>query len=54
MAPDNDQTQSFVLLTSGTMVSHFRIIGRIGAGGMRASQMVKWCRRCGALFLQLM
>jgi len=32
--PDDDKTQSHVLLTSGTMVSHYRIIEKIGAGGM--------------------
>jgi serine/threonine protein kinase len=30
----NDNTQSFVALTEGTMVSHYRIIEKIGAGGM--------------------
>ncbi|PWB74348.1 hypothetical protein C3F09_04080 [candidate division GN15 bacterium] len=34
MAPDDDKTQSHVLLTAGTMVSHYRIIEKIGAGGM--------------------
>jgi Tol biopolymer transport system component len=33
MDPD-DQTRTFVPLTSGTMVSHYRIIAKIGAGGM--------------------
>ncbi len=32
--PDDDNTQSFVALTKGTMVSHYRIIDKIGAGGM--------------------
>ena len=31
---DNDKTQTHVLLTKGTMVSHYRIIEKIGAGGM--------------------
>ena len=31
---DDDNTQSFVPLTSGTMVSHYKIISKIGAGGM--------------------
>jgi len=30
----NDRTQSFVALTKGTMVSHYRIVEKIGAGGM--------------------
>ena len=34
MAPDDDKTQSFVPLTGGMMVSHYRIIEKIGAGGM--------------------
>jgi serine/threonine protein kinase/tetratricopeptide (TPR) repeat protein len=31
---DNDNTQSFVALTEGAMVSHYRILSKIGAGGM--------------------
>ncbi|HWR81897.1 MAG TPA: hypothetical protein VN285_01195 [Candidatus Deferrimicrobium sp.] len=34
MPLDNDKTQNHVPLTSGTMVSHYRIIEKIGAGGM--------------------
>ncbi len=34
MAPDDDRTQTYVPLTKGTMVSHYRIIEKIGAGGM--------------------
>jgi serine/threonine protein kinase len=34
MAPDDDKTRTYVALESGTMVSHYRIIERIGAGGM--------------------
>ncbi len=30
----DDRTQSFVALTKGTMVSHYRIVEKIGAGGM--------------------
>ena len=30
----NDNTQSFVALTKSTMVSHYRIVEKIGAGGM--------------------
>jgi len=31
---DNDKTRTHVTLTSGTMVSHYRIVEEIGAGGM--------------------
>ena len=31
---DSDKTQTHVVLTKGTMVSHYRIIEKIGAGGM--------------------
>jgi len=31
MEPDNDKTQTHVFLTKGTMVSHYRIINRVGA-----------------------
>jgi hypothetical protein len=31
---NDDKTQTHVSLTNGTMVSHYRIIEKIGAGGM--------------------
>ena len=31
---DSDRTKSFVALSAGTMVSHYRIVEKIGAGGM--------------------
>lgn len=31
---DHDHTQSFVPLTPGTLVSHYRVVKKIGAGGM--------------------
>ncbi|MCX6835996.1 MAG: protein kinase [candidate division Zixibacteria bacterium] len=34
MAPDDDKTHTYVPLISGTMISHYRTIERIGAGGM--------------------
>ncbi len=34
MKPDDDKTRTYVPLTKGTMVSHYRIIEKIGSGGM--------------------
>ena len=34
MENDDDNTQSFVALSKGTMVLHYRIAEKIGAGGM--------------------
>ncbi|UCC45013.1 MAG: serine/threonine protein kinase, partial [Candidatus Zixiibacteriota bacterium] len=34
MEPDDDRTQTHVALTRGTMVSHYQIVEKIGAGGM--------------------
>ena len=34
MQPDDDKTRTYVPLTAGTMVSHYRIVEKIGAGGM--------------------
>jgi serine/threonine protein kinase len=34
MYSDDDKTRTYVPLTNGTMVSHYRIIEKIGAGGM--------------------
>ena len=31
---DDDQTQSFVPLTKGTEIGHYKIVSKIGAGGM--------------------
>jgi len=34
MEKDDDRTRSAVMLTKGTMVSHYRIVEMIGSGGM--------------------
>jgi serine/threonine protein kinase len=34
MEPDDDKTRTHFALTKGAMVSHYRIIEKIGAGGM--------------------
>ena len=34
MEPDDDKTRTHVVLTTGAMVSHYRIVEKIGAGGM--------------------
>ncbi len=34
MQSDDDKTRTYVPLTKGTMVSHYRIVEKIGAGGM--------------------
>ncbi|MEE9442986.1 MAG: protein kinase [candidate division Zixibacteria bacterium] len=34
MEPDDDKTRTHVVLTKGTMVSHYRMVEKIGAGGM--------------------
>ena len=34
MEPDDDKTRTHIVLSQGTMVSHYRIIEKIGAGGM--------------------
>jgi serine/threonine protein kinase len=34
MEPDEDKTQTHIVLTTGTMVSQYRIIEKIGGGGM--------------------
>jgi serine/threonine protein kinase len=31
---DDDKTQTHVVLTKGTMVTHYRIVEKIGSGGM--------------------
>jgi serine/threonine protein kinase/predicted Zn-dependent protease len=34
MQPDDDKTQAVMVLTKGTVVGHYRIVEKIGAGGM--------------------
>ncbi len=38
MEQDNDNTHTYVVLTKDTMVSHYQIVEKIGAGGMRKHQ----------------
>ena len=37
MSRDDDKTQTHLILAKGTMLSHYRIIKKIGAGGMGAT-----------------
>ena len=34
MQPDDDKTQAVTVLSKGTVISHYRIVEKIGAGGM--------------------
>ena len=34
MAPDDDKTQAVTVLSKGTVINHYRIVEKIGAGGM--------------------
>ena len=34
MASDNDNSHTHVTLTKGTQIGHYRIVEKIGAGGM--------------------
>jgi serine/threonine protein kinase/Tfp pilus assembly protein PilF len=34
VSDENDQTKSFTVLTAGTTVSHYKIVSKIGSGGM--------------------
>lgn len=34
MQPDDDKTRAVTLLSKGTVISHYRISEKIGAGGM--------------------
>lgn len=34
MSPDDDSTQEMIVLSSGTVINHYRIVRKIGSGGM--------------------
>ncbi len=34
MQPDDDKTQSVIVLSKGTVINHYRIVEKIGSGGM--------------------
>ncbi len=42
MENDNDKTQTHIVLTKGTMVSHYRIVEKIGAGRMGEVYSDEW------------
>jgi hypothetical protein len=35
MQPDDDKTQAVTVLSEGTAIDHYRIIKKIGAGGIK-------------------
>jgi len=34
MQPDDDKTQAVTVISKGTVINHYRIVEKIGAGGM--------------------
>jgi hypothetical protein len=38
MNSDDDKTWTHIVLAEGTMVGHYRIVKKIGAGGMMSSK----------------
>jgi len=45
MAPDDDRTQAVTVLSKGTVIGHYRIVEKIGAGDT-GGVYLQWTRSC--------